>query len=744
MLTKSGAKLLDFGLAKLKPAGSDAGVSAMPTQTAGLTGKGALLGTLQYMAPEQLEGREADARTDIFAFGSVIYEMVTGTRAFRGASQASLIGAILKDQPVAVSSLLPITPRALDRLVAACLTKDPDERWQSAGDLRRELTWVKEQPAETASHAPPARHLVWLPWVIALIAFGVALAAFLRPDPTVVQRPSEFLVSLEANRIPVPSPDGRYLVFLGAGLDEDSMLWIRALESPDARPLTGTEGATQVVWSPDGEWIGFFTGGRLRKIRPDGGPPETIAELRGFQNADWGSQGDIVYRPSNREPLYAIHETGGLPRQVTWLNEALTENSHRGPDFLPDGRRFLFTSRCAERDNNALYVASLDSPEVHRLMPAQAPVSYVPPRADRPGTLFYYIEGALVARPFDTDHETFVGEPTVVTEDVSYIPASISAGFRVSSDGSLIIVRPAGGLEAQLAWFRRDGQEIGTLGAPGRPGQPRISPNGEGVLFEAPDPQNGNRDVWYTEFSRGITTSLTTHIANDWDAVWSPDGGRILFGSDRDGGPRLSPYLKTSLDPGVNENRIPDLEYGAPQDWSRDGQWISYVRAQDIWVASLSSDVKTFPFLATPAFEANGLFSPDGRWIAYASNETGRWEVHLRPFAGGPASTEGRIQLSNNGGDFPVWGPDGHELFYMSEDGGMYVVDTAGLGGQESVSLPIRLFQVCPNTTPITLPAVGQPYNTPYDTLDGQRFLISCRDTAAGQFRVLLDWAPPE
>ena len=604
--------------------------------------------------------------------------------------------------------------------------------------------WVKEQPAETASHVPPARHLVWLPWVIAVIAFGVALAAFLRPDPTVVQRRSEFLVSLEADRIPVPSPDGRYLVFLGAGLDEDSMLWIRPLESPDARPLTGTEGATQVVWSPDGDWIGFFAGGRLRKIRPDGGPPETIAEVRGLQDADWGSQGDIVYRPSNREPLYAIHEMGGLPRQVTWLNEALTENSHRGPEFLPDGRRFLFTSRCAERDNNAVYMASLDSPEVHRLMPAQAPVSYVPPRAARPGTLFYYIEGALVARPFDTDRERFVGEPTVVTEDVSYIPASINAGFRVSSDGSVIIVRPAGGTEAQLAWFRLDGQEIGTLGAPGRPGQPRISPNGEGVLFEAPDPQNGNRDVWYTELARGITTSLTTHIANDWNAVWSPDGRQVVFGSDRHGSLQQSPYLKTSLDPGVNETRIPNLEYGVPQDWSRDGQWISYQSEEDIWVASPSSEVEPFPFLATPAYEANGRFSPDGGWIAYASNETGRWEVHLRPFAGGPASTEGRIQLSNTGGDFPVWGPDGHELFYMSEDGGMYVVDTAGLGGQESVSLPIRLFQVCPNTTPIARPAVGAPWNAPYDTLDGQQFVIACRDAAADQFRVLLDWALPE
>ena len=327
MLTKAGAKLLDFGLAKLHKPGTVGaeGFSAATTQSEPLTGRGTILGTLPYMAPEQLEGKEVESRTDIFAFGTVVYEMVTGKRAFRGTSQASLIGAILKDHPVAISSLQPITPHALDRLVTTCLAKDPDDRWQSAGDLRRELTWVKERPAEATSHAPIVRNPGWLPWVIAVIAFGVALVAFLRPDPTVLQRSSEFLVSLEANRgVPVPSPDGRYLVFQGTGPEEDSMLWIRALESTDARTLAGTEGAIpEVIWSPDGEWIGFFAGGRLKKIRPDGGPPEMIAELRGFQNADWGSQGDIVYRPGNRQPLYAIHETGGVPRQVTWLNEAL-------------------------------------------------------------------------------------------------------------------------------------------------------------------------------------------------------------------------------------------------------------------------------------------------------------------------------------------------------------------------------------------------------------------------------------
>ena len=664
MLTKSGAKLLDFGLAKLKP-GHDApvGVSA-PTVSAGLTGAGAILGTLQYMAPEQLEGKEADHRTDIFAFGALVYEMATGQRAFAGDSQASLIGAILKDDPPPVSQLQLVTPAALDYIVKTCLAKDPDDRWQSAGDLRRELARIREQPAQTGNDAPPSRGPAWLPWAVAMIALGVALVALLRPDPTVLQRPSEFVFSLRAefgpsasgfSRMPVPSPDGRSIVFNGKGPDDDAMLWVRPLASAQARPLVGTQGATgTVVWAPDGEWIGFFADGRLKKIRPGGGPPETIAALRGFQDADWGSQGDIVYRPSNREPLYVIHETGGSPRQVTQLDADLTENSHRGPEFLPDGRRFLFTSRCAERGNNALWVASIDLPERHRLMPAEAHASFVPPGTDRPGTLFYYTEGALVARPFDADGEAFVGDPTLVTADVSYAAASIQASFRVSGDASVIIVRPAGGEEAQLTWFRRDGEVVGSVGPVGRPMHPRISPNGEAVLFQTPDLQTGNRDVWHTELARGITTSLTTHIANDWYPVWSPDGSQILFTSDREPG---GVYLKSSFDPGADETRI--LERGAPQDWSRDGRWISVDRGQDqeLWVASVSGAQEAFVFLDTPAWEANGRFSPDGKWLAYASNETGQWEVHVRPFDGRSAGRQGRIQISDAGGGFPVWGP---------------------------------------------------------------------------------------
>ena len=347
--------------------------------------------------------------------------------------------------------------------------------------------------------------------------------------------------------------------------------------------------------------------------------------------------------------------------------------------------------------------------------------------------------GALVARSFDADSETLIGEPTPVAEGVSYNAPSIAAAFRVSQDGSVIIVRSAGGREAQLTWFRRDGEEIGTVGPLGRPDGPRISPNGETVLFHAPDPQNGNRDVWHTELARGITTKLTTHIANDWVPVWSPDGSQILFLSDRDGEGGV--YLKTSLDPGVGEALIPELEPGAPSDWSLDGRWILYYSGPDIWVASQSGGVDTFPFLETPFREANGRFSPDGRWIAYVSNETGQREVHVRPFEGEPAGTEGRIQISSDGGVSPEWGPEGRELFYMSEEV-LYAVDTANLGGQASVLLPSRLFQACPDGRPMGFASI-LPSVASYHTLDGERFLISCQREVS-QFVVLLDWMFPD
>ena len=336
-------------------------------------------------------------------------------------------------------------------------------------------------------------------------------------------------------------------------------LWIRSLDSLQISELPGTEGVDgAVIWSPDGRWVGYYADGKLRKISPAGGPPQTIADLPGFQEATWGSRGDILYRPTNRAPIFHVSESGGPSRQVTELNQSLTENSHRGPSFLPDGRRFLFTSRCGQRENNTLYIGSLDSSAVKPLMPAQSQVRYVPPADGRPGTLLFYRDGALMAKPFDADTETLGGNPVPVIDDVAYNATGIGASFSVSADGRVAIVQPTGAIDSQLTWFNRNGEETGPLGSPGDYEQPRISPNGDRVAYSRPDDETGNRDVWVMEIARGVASRLTVHVANDWFPVWAPDGRQMLFGSDRSGGTELPTYIKRSMDPGSEESPVPD------------------------------------------------------------------------------------------------------------------------------------------------------------------------------------------
>ena len=299
--------------------------------------------------------------------------------------------------------------------------------------------------------------------------------------------------------------------------------------------------------------------------------------------------------------------------------------------------------------------------------------------------------------------------------------------------------------DSRLTWFNRTGEEEGILGGPAEHIQPRISPSGDLVAFSAPDPQTGNRDVWYIEIARGITARLTTHVANDWYPVWSPDGRQLSFASDRDGGAEMIPYLKTSMDPGSSESRHASLP-GNPYDWSADGRWIAYGRSRDtdLFVGPATVGAEPFSFLATPAWESNSRFSPDSRWIAYSSDESGRMEVYVRPFSGEPAASTGKIQVSNNGGEHAVWGPSGGEIFYMSGDGSVFAVDTRELGRTETLPTPVRLFQACPGTQPYALPLRKLPYEYSFDTRDGQRFLVNCLVEPPGRFTVLMNWTFPK
>jgi Tol biopolymer transport system component len=717
MLTKAGVKVLDFGLAKTE---TDETV----------TRSHVVLGTPAYMAPEQRQGGQADARTDIYALGLVLREMATGkqTEDMKG------------------------LPAQFVHVVRRCLEPDPAERWQAASDLKKELEWAGVgQPIAPAVTRHSSSRLAWLAAALGFAGMVSISVVYLQRESASTLGPTQFTVSFEKEMgslaieaFPNPSPTGESFVFTGVGVDGGISLWIRPLESAEASSLAGTEGATGGIWSPDGNWIAFYADGKLKKVSPRGGPPQTIAALPGFQDAAWGPHGDIIYRPTNRAALFRIRDSGGSPQPLTTLNASLTENSHRFPEFLPDGRRFLFTSRCGERANNALYLGSLDSAGVKRLMPAQSAVRYIPAGGGHPESLIYYRDGALVAQPFSSAEEKLTGEPVAIVDRVGYDAPSIQARFRMSRDGRIIIAQ--GELTGtRLIWFNRSGDEQGTLGAPVQRSHPRMSPRGDLVAFSAPDPQTGNRDLWYVEIVRGITHRLTTNVANDDYPVWSPDGRRVLFGSDRDGDTWHVPYLKTSMDPGSSESPLVRLQ-GQPWDWSADGRWVAYVGSmgRDLFVGPAAEGVDPFPFLATAAWETNPRFSPDSKWIAYSSDESGRTEVYVRPFSGEPASPAGKLQVSNNGGLSALWAPSGQEIFYMSGDGAVFAVDTRTLGRTETLPTPVRLFQACPATQPQGMPLRGEPSAPGFDTRDGQRFLVNCLVEPPGRFTVLMNWTFPK
>ena len=579
---------------------------------------------------------------------------------------------------------------------------------------------------------------------------GAAATFLLAGRNTSAPTPAQFTLSFTGqitdvaiSTVPSPSPDGRRFVFVGTNEKGNPSLWIRAVDSSESRAIGGTEGAQTPIWSPDGAWIGFFADGRLKKVSVTGGQPQTIAPLPGFQEASWGSRGVIVFRPSNRQPLFRVSESGGEAVPLTQLNEALGENSHRGPTFLPDGRRFLFTSRCASAANNALYLGSLDSPQIQRVMSAQSKAIYLPSPHDGAGALLYYRDGGLEARTFDADRNA-LGDPHAVMADVDYNSAGIGAFFQAAADGRVIVVRPAGTGGTQLTWFDRGGHQTGTLGTPGDVNQPRLSPKGDRVAFSRPDPKNGNRDVWTIELDRGIATPLTRNAANDWHPVWSADGTQLLFNSDRGGKSEGVLFLKRALDASAEEIQLLTVQ-SYPTDWSRDGRWMvidgqsnASSAATTVTVVS-SGDRSVTRLLDATQRQGATRFSPDGKWVAYTSDETGRFEVFARPFANG-AVGEGKIQLSESGGDFPVWRADGQELFFMSEDATIHVVPTSALRVDGSGPRPQALFRPCPGSAPQSPPMAAQFWGNPFDTLDGKRFIVNCSLRPSREYVVLMNW----
>ncbi len=729
MITKSGVKLLDFGLAKVvEPATQPSGLTSLPTQL-NLTQEGTILGTFQYMAPEQLEGKEADPRTDIFAFGCVLYEMATGIKAFAGASQASLIGAILHTDPPPISAAQPMSPPALDHVVKKSLAKDPEDRWQNAADLAGELAWIREAGSQTGIPAPVVsrrRSRERLGWIVAavLLAAMIGLAARLstRPAPAasvlrasvLPPEDSEFVSTwIDAGPVEI-SPDGERIVFTARKGESPNLLWVRKLSEPNARPLAGTEGAQRPFWSPDGQHIGFFADRFFKKIDVDGGPVFTLAPGTESRGGTWNRDGVILFTPGARGPVHRVSANGGKETEATVYGP--TDSTHRYPQFLPDGRHFLYLVRhgsgAGRGRDPEIRVGSLDSRDSKLVVNIASNVIYAS------GHLLYVREGALVAQEFDLDRLAVKGEPVTLVPDVLMDERFSRGVFSASSNGVLVYQTGKGETLSALRWLDRNGAILGTVGEPAlffNGGDPEISPDGKRATASIVDLRTGQTDIWIVDLATGTRRRFTTGAGSKEWCAWSPDGGQVAHSISN---PRGTGYDIVSKPIGGSEPEVmlvsDPVEFQAPLGFSPDGKFFLFSKRrnerEDLWILPLTGDRKPRPFMATPALEPMAQFSPNGRYIAYQSDETGRFEISVATFPG----PGGRWPISQNGGVEPRWSRDGKELFYLAPDNRLMAAQVRTDGPTFDVGAIQPLFQAR---------SMGFTYR--YDVAnDGKRFLV--------------------
>ena len=680
MITATGAKILDFGLAKIVGKESDpiAGDSLAETLTTPLTDHGTIVGTLQYMAPEQLEGKDVDARTDIFALGAVLYEMITGHRAFSGGSPASLIAAILTCEPAVIRTLLPSSPLYLDRAIRRCLEKEPNSRWQSARDLIWALDGVKQAhdggPVAT-SKSPRSAWLVAAGLVVVLVA---AVAGYLlrRPSPRDVRVAS--LLPPERQRFldVAVSPDGKRMAFTTMDAVGKLGLWVLSFNSSEARQLRGTDGARSPFWSPDSRFIAFFADKRLKTIDSfnDSVPAQSLADASSGRGGAWNRDNIILFAPHIEDGIYRVSASGGSVVPVTKLDRGKRDNAHRWPQFLPDGQIFVFLVRSSVPERQGVYVGSLAAAEPKRLLATPYAASYAAcSSCGSSGYLFYLEAGVLTMRPFDPKRLVFSAGPFALAQ----VSQRDNRAFMSVADDTVLVYAAPHEEDATLAWRDRAGNIAG----------PRISIRASMHLSMAPDERRaavyavddrtGSGDVWIVDMERGTTNRLTSHPAYDWIPVWSPDGLRVTFASNRDG---IMDIYEKSL--GGNEERLlyKSPERKNPNCWSADGRFLVFEQENpktkwDLYALPMDPGSKPVPLAQSEYDERNGALSPDGKWLAYTSNESGGFEVYVRPF--GPVNSEStsNIRLSVDSGDYAQWRSDGRELYYLTLDGKIAALD---------------------------------------------------------------------
>ena len=747
MLTRAGARLLDFGLAKLKAPVGPVSMSAMEklaTDAPG-TARGFILGTVQYMSPEQVEGKEADSRSDIWGLGAVIYEMSTGSRPFKGDSPASLIGSILKDDPVPLADQQPSLPPMLDRIVSRCLMKDRAERWQSAADLRQALGWItlasgSQRIAAAASAGRARRYAPVAVAAAALIGVAALLPGWLAhrreaappllqltippPPNTIFSSPPAAIVTPQI----ATSPDGQQIAFVAQAPRGRPGLWVRRLDAADAQQLRGTEDATYPFWSPDSRAIGFFSQGKLKIIDVAGGPARTLSDSPlDSRGGAWAPDGTILFSPMGLSGLLKIPASGGTAATATEFHPSREENSHRFPSFLPDGRRFLFVTRSVQQQNWGVSLAALDAPVAQPLIEnTEWAAQYV-----APGYLLFLRGPTLMARPFDVDRLSTTGEAVAIANDIG-ITSTGYATFSASHTGVIAYARPIG-VHGELRWFDRSGTPAGSVGSAGEYLDFEISPDERSVAASRVDPQVSTADLWLFDLGRNVPTRFTVDSKMDASAMWSPEGNTVVFRSNRRGVTDLYQKRASGTEP---EKLL--VEAGAnliTNDWSADGKWIVFTRTAsttgfDIYVVPASGVGKPQLVVHTTRNAMHGRLSPNGRWIAYASDESGELEVYVEPF---PVTGEKR-KLSPDGGSEPRWRRDGNEVFYLASDDRLMSVPLPG-GNAFNFGAAQRLFDA-------RVPLTGNPYRSNYAvTADGKRFLVNTRiDALPAPISVVINW----
>jgi serine/threonine protein kinase/Tol biopolymer transport system component len=737
MLTPAGAKLMDFGLAKPLNLHAGAGSSSsLPSFTAAatlsgpspltpLTSAGTIIGTIQYMSPEQIEGKEADARCDIFALGAVLYEMATGERPFEGKSQISLASAILESTPPAISTVVPLAPPAFEHVVATCLQKNPEQRFQTAHDVKLELQWIASGSSSAVGpiavpHTSRSRPLIWAAALVVAVAAGVLAGFFMRPSSpalpsirTVINPPEKTTVNLTGDFAgpPVLSPDGKSVAFTAAGSDGKSQIWVRPLNKLEAHELPDTMGAFFPFWSPDSRSLAFFADGKLKTVDLEGGSAQTVCDVALGRGGAWSAGSVILFSPNPSAPLFQVNASGGTPVPLTKL-DVEKHTSHRFPFFLPDGKHFLYVAinhDASKSANDAVYYASLDGTENKLLFHSQSNAIY----AD--GFLLFARGDELLAQPFDPVKGSLGGEPhsvaTGVMNDVSTWHMDASA-----SNGGVLVFGTGGNADLQLVWMDRATKQVTSIADKlGDVEAAAISPQGDRVALQV---NSGENDIWSLDLARGVRTRLTFGPVANNTPVWSPDGKWIAYSSLRNS--KWAILRKPSDGSGTEELLLSDDQQIIPTDWSHDGKYLIYMRAAppvqyEVMALPLQGERKPIVLVRVGGM---GKLSPDGRWLAYMSKESGNLEVYVVPFGGG----QGKWQVSASGGLRPSWSGDGKELYYADPVFNVYAVPVKVVGDALQFGTPrgwvtgwstppVFFYDVAPGSKKILLDRVSQQVN---------------------------------